>query len=128
MAGDKEIFLRATLSGSAQTSSYQSMQYGSYTTSNSYKDNYTNSFFGSPGDVESDRPMSGYAYFYGAGGTSIYPQAMGQVVNLRSNSDYYFYNFGGYYNSSTSNFDGFTFTNNGGPNITSGNFKLYGLK
>ena len=128
MAGDEEIFLRATISGSPQTSSYVQSQYGGYLTSNKYLDHYTNSFFGSPGDVDAAIPMSGFVYFYGAGGTSIYPQAMGQVINMRSNNDNYMYNFGSYRNSTTSNFDGFTFTNNGGPNITSGNFKLYGLK
>ena len=128
MAGDEEIFLRATISGSPQTSSYVQSQYGGYLTSNKYLDHYTNSFFGSPGDVDAAIPMSGFVYFYGAGGSSIYPQAMGQVINMRSNNDNYMYNFGSYRNSTTSNFDGFTFTNNGGPNITSGNFKLYGLK
>ena len=131
MAGDEEIFFRATVSGSAQTSSYISNQYGAYQSGGgtTYVDaGYTNSFFGSPGDVESTRPMSGFAYLYGAGGSSIYPQAIGTVNNQRSNGNTYAYDFASFHNSSTSNFDGFTFTNNGGPNISSGNFKLYGLK
>ena len=128
MASDEEVFIRAMISGSAQTSSYVNMQYGSYAGTSAYNDEYSNAFMGSPGDVESDIPLSGFAYVYGAGGSSIYPQMLGQVAMKRSNGNHYNYNFGAYRNSTTSNFDGITFTNNGGGNISSGNFKLYGLK
>ena len=128
MASDEEVFIRAMISGSAQTSSYVNMQYGSYAGTSAYNDEYSNAFMGSPGDVESDRPLSGFAYVYGAGGSSIYPQMVGQVAMKRSNGNHYNYNFGAYRNSTTSNFDGITFTNNGGGNISTGNFKLYGLK
>ena len=45
----------------------------------------------------------------------------------RSNGNYYGFSFSGSYNTAISDFNGFTITNNGGPNITSGNFKLYGI-
>ena len=128
MASDEEVFIRAMISGSAQTSSYVNAQYGSYAGTSAYHDEYSNAFMGSPGDVESTRPLSGFAYVYGAGGSSIYPQMVGQVTMKRSNSNHYNFNFGAYRNATTSNFDGITFTNNGGGNISTGNFKLYGLK
>ena len=128
MASDEEVFIRAMISASAQTSSYVNMQYGSYAGTSAYNDEYANAFMGSPGDVESTRPLSGFAYVYGAGGSSIYPQMVGQVTMKRSNSNHYNFNFGAYRNATTSNFDGITFTNNGGGNISTGNFKLYGLK
>ena len=128
MASDEEVFIRAMISGSAQTSSYVNQQYGSYAGTSAYHDEYSNAFMGSPGDVESTRPLSGFAYVYGAGGSSIYPQMVGQVTMKRSNSNHYNFNFGAYRNATTSNFDGITFTNNGGGNISTGNFKLYGLK
>ena len=128
MASDEEVFIRAMISGSAQTSSYVNAQYGSYAGTSAYHDEYSNAFMGSPGDVESTRPLSGFAYVYGAGGSSIYPQMVGQVTMKRSNSNHYNFNFGAYLNATTSNFDGITFTNNGGGNISTGNFKLYGLK
>ena len=128
MASDEEVFIRAMISGSAQTSSYVNAQYGSYAGTSAYHDEYSNAFMGSPGDVESTRPLSGFAYVYGAGGSSIYPQMVGQVTMKRSNSNHYKFNIGAYRNATTSNFDGITFTNNGGGNISTGNFKLYGLK
>ena len=128
MASDEEVFIRATTGGSALTSSYVNQQYGSYAGTSAYHDEYSNAFMGSPGDVESTRPLSGFAYFFGAGGSSIYPQMVGQVTMKRSNSNHYNFNFGAYRNATTSNFDGITFTNNGGGNISTGNFKLYGLK
>jgi hypothetical protein len=130
LAGDEELFIRALSGGSALTSGYWTAQYGSRGTStpNAYNDRYQDSLMGSPGDVEADHPFSGYCYFYNAGGTSIFPQAMGQIQMERSNGDYYGFGFSGSYNTAISNFNGFTITNNGGPNISSGNFKLYGLK
>ena len=131
LASDEELFIRALSGGSALTSGYWSGQYGSQGTPTSpsdYSDRYENAFFGSPGDAESTIPVSGYAYFYNAGGTSIYPQAMGQAFLQRSNGNHYAFNFSGYYKTAISNFNGFTFTNNGGGNISSGNFKLYGIK
>jgi hypothetical protein len=130
LAGDEELFIRALSGGSALTSGYWTAQYGSRGTStpNAYNDRYQDSLMGSPGDVEADHPFSGYCYFYNAGGTSIFPQAMGQIQMERSNGDYYGFGFSGSYNTAISNFDGFTITNNGGPNISSGNFKLYGIK
>ena len=130
LAGDEELFIRALSGGSALTSGYWTAQAGSYgsSTPNSYNDRYQDSFMGSPGDVESDHPFSGYCYFFNAGGSSIFPQAMGQIQMERSNGNYYGFSFSGSYNTAISNFDGFTVTNNGGPNISSGNFKLYGIK
>ena len=130
LAGDEELFIRALSGGSALTSGYWTAQYGSNgsSTPNAYNDRYQDSLMGSPGDVESDHPFSGYCYFYNAGGTSIYPQAMGQIQMKRSNGQYFGFGFSGSYNTAISNFDGFTITNNGGPNISSGNFKLYGIK
>ena len=79
MAGDEALFLRALSNGSALTSGYWTAQVGTYGTStpNSYGDRYENAFMGSPGDVESDHPFNGYAYFFNAGGSSIHPVAMG---------------------------------------------------
>jgi hypothetical protein len=130
MAGDEEVFLRALSGGSALTSGYWTAQFGSYgsSTPNAYSDRYENAFMGSPGDVESTRPFSGWAYFYNVGVSSEQPQAMGQIQMCRSNGNIYGFGFSGSYNTAISNFDGFTLTNAGGPNITSGNFKLYGIK
>ena len=130
LAGDEELFIRALSGGSALTSGYWTAQYGSRGSSlpNAYNDRYENALMGSPGDVEADHSFSGYCYFYNAGGTSIFPQAMGQIQMKRSNGDYFGFGFSGSYNTAISNFDGFTITNNGGPNISSGNFKLYGIK
>ena len=130
MAGDEEVFLRALSNSSALTSGYWTAQFGSYgsSTPTAYADRYTDSFMGSPGDVESTRPFSGWAYFYNVGVSSEQPQAMGQIQMCRSNGSLYGFGFSGSYNTAISDFNGFTFTNNGGPNITSGNFKLYGIK
>ena len=130
MAGDEELFLRALSGGSALTSGYWTAQFGSYGSSlpNAYSDRYENAFMGSPGDVESTRPFSGWAYFYNVGVSSEQPQAMGQIQMCRSNGNIYGFGFSGSYNTAISDFDGFTLTNSGGPNITSGNFKLYGIK
>tara|TARA_Y100001938_G_scaffold149912_1_gene238692 strand:- start:1208 stop:1933 length:726 start_codon:yes stop_codon:yes gene_type:complete len=129
LASDEELFLRALSNGSALTSGYWTAQVGSYGTStpNSYSDRYQDSFMGSPGDVESDHPFNGYAYFFNAGGSSIHPIAMGQIQMQRSNNNYYGFSFSGSYNTAISDFNGFTLTNNGGGNISSGNFKLYGV-
>ena len=130
MAGDEEVFLRALSGGSALTSGYWTAQFGCYgsSTPSAYNDRYENAFMGSPGDVESTRPFSGWAYFYNVGVSSEQPQAMGQIQMCRSNGNIYGFGFSGSYNTAISNFDGFTLTNAGGPNITSGNFKLYGIK
>ena len=130
MAGDEALFLRALSNGSALTSGYWTAQVGTYGTStpNSYGDRYENAFMGSPGDVESDHPFNGYAYFFNAGGSSIHPVAMGQIQMQRSDNNYYGFSFSGSYNTAISDFNGFTLTNAGGPNISSGNFKLYGIK
>jgi len=130
MAGDEEVFLRALSGGSALTSGYWTAQFGCYgsSTPNAYNDRYENAFMGSPGDVESTRPFSGWCYFYNVGVSSEQPQAMGQIQMARSNGNVYGFGFSGSYNTAISDFDGFTFTNAGGPNITSGNFKLYGIK
>ena len=129
LASDEELFLRALSNGSALTSGYWSAQGGAYgqTTPNDYADRYQDSFMGSPGDVESDHPFNGYAYFFNAGGSSIHPVAMGQIQMQRSNNNYYGFSFSGSYNTAISDFNGFTLTNNGGGNISSGNFKLYGV-
>ena len=129
LAGDEELFIRALSNSSALTSGYWTAQTGVYGSSGptAYNDRYQDSFMGSPGDVESDHPFSGYCYFFNAGGSSIFPQAMGQIQMERSNGNYYGFSFSGSYNTAISDFNGFTITNNGGPNITSGNFKLYGI-
>ena len=129
LAGDEEIFYRVLSNGSALTSGYWTAQVGSYgsTTPTSYADRYTDSIMGSPGDVESDHTFSSFMYIYNVGQSSAFPQAMGQVQMKRSNGNYYGYSFSGSYNTAISDFNGFTITNNGGPNISSGNFKLYGI-
>jgi hypothetical protein len=129
MASDEELFLRALSGGSALTSGYWTAQFGSYGSSlpNAYNDRYENAFMGSPGDVESTRPFSGWAYFFNVGVSSEQPQAMGQIQMCRSNGNVYGFGFSGSYNTAISNFDGFTLTNAGGGNISSGNFKLYGI-
>ena len=131
MAGDEAIFLRPLLGGSSQTSGFLTAQAGNYVNtggSGSYADIYQNAFIGSSGEVEQDTPMSGYAYFVNAGGSSKKPHSFGQFMYERSNSNYYNISYSSYYDTAVSNFNGFIFTNNGGSNITSGNFKLYGLK
>ena len=131
MAGDEEIFVRPLLGGSAPTSGYLNAQSGNYTNTGgagTYSDYYHNAMFASPGDVEQDTPMSGYAYWVNAGGSSKKPQVFGQFTYERSNANFYNISFTCTYDTAVSNFNGFTFTNNGGSNITSGNFKLYGLK
>ena len=130
MAGDEEIFIRPLLGGSAQTSGFLNAQAGNYSNTGgvgSYSDYYTNAFAASSGDAESDTPVSGYAYFVNAGGSSKKPQSFGQFHHERSNANFYNISFSCTYDTAVSNFNGFTFTNNGGPNITSGNFKLYGI-
>ena len=133
LASDEELFLRILSGGSAQSgsTSYWTGLYGTYgspTSPNAFNDRYENALWGSPGDVESTIPVSGYVYFYNVGQSSAYPMAMGQMFMQRSNGNHYAMNFSGYYKTAISNFDGFTLTNNGGGNISSGNFKLYGVK
>jgi len=130
MAGDEEVFIRPLLGGSAQTSGFLNAQAGNYSNTGgvgSYSDYYLNAFMASSGDAESDTPMSGYIYFVNVGGSSKKPQAFGQFTQERSNGNFYNISFSCTYDTAVSNFNGFTFTNNGGPNITSGNFKLYGI-
>jgi len=133
LASDEELFLRILSGGSTQSgsTSYWTGLYGTYgspTSPNAFNDRYENALWGSPGDVESTIPVSGYVYFYNVGQSSAYPMAMGQMFMQRSNGNHYAMNFSGYYKTAISNFDGFTLTNNGGGNISSGNFKLYGVK
>ena len=133
LAGDEELFLRILSGGSVQSgsTSYWTGLYGTYGSPllpNAFNDRYENALWGSPGDVESTIPVSGYVYFYNVGQSSSYPMAMGQMFMQRSNGNHYGMGFSGYYKTAISNFDGFTLTNNGGPNISSGNFKLYGIK
>ena len=119
------------MGGSAQTSGFLNAQAGNYSNTGgagTYSDYYTNAFAASSGDAEQDTPVSGYAYFVNAGGSSKKPQSFGQFTHERSNANFYNISFSCTYDTAVSNFNGFTFTNNGGPNITSGNFKLYGLK
>jgi len=129
MAGDEELFLRPLSGGSALTTDFVTKQTGTRGTSSStsaYNDRYTNSFMGSPGDVDSSYPFSMSAYFFNVGITGT-PQSFGQVNFQRSNADFYGFNFGSIRITSISDFDGITITNNGGPNITSGSFKLWGI-
>ena len=133
LASDEELFLRILSGGSVQSgsTSYWTGLYGTYGSPvlpNAFNDRYENALWGSPGDVESTIPVSGYVYFYNVGQSSSYPMAMGQMFMQRSNGNHYGMGFSGYYKTAISNFDGFTLTNNGGPNISSGNFKLYGIK
>jgi hypothetical protein len=132
LASDEELFLRILSGGTAQSgaTAYWTGLYGtigSPALPGAYNDRYENALWGSPGDVESTIPVSGYVYFYNVGQSSTYPMAMGQMFMQRSNGNHYAMNFAGYYKTAISNFDGFTLTNNGGGNISSGNFKLYGI-
>jgi len=129
LASDEELFYRALSGGSALTSGYWTAQVGTYgsSTPNTYNDRYENAFMGTPGDAESSFTFSSFMYIYNVGQSSAFPQAMGQVQMKRSNGNYYGFSFSGSYNTAISNFDGFTITNNGGGNISSGNFKLYGI-
>jgi len=133
MVSDEELFLRILSGGTVQTGStaYWTAQYGTAgvpALPSAYSDRYENAIWGSPGDVESTVPLSGNFYIYNVGQTSAYPQVMGQIFMQRSNGNTYGMNFNGWYKTAISNFDGISLTNNGGGNISSGNFKLYGLK
>jgi hypothetical protein len=132
MASDEELFLRILSGGVVQSGAtdYWSGNFGtigSPAVPGAYNDRYENALWGSPGDVESTIPVSGFAYFYNVGQSSAYPMAMGQIFMQRSNGNHYAMGFGGYYKTVISNFDGITLTNAGGGNISSGNFKLYGI-
>ena len=131
-SGDEALALAAMGSGSALASagSYWTGLFGSYGSPalpNNYADRYEDSFWASSGDVESDAPVSGWAYFYNVGVSSTFPQSMGQIFFKRSNGNPYGMGFSGFYKTAISDFDRFTLTDLGGPNISSGNFKLYGL-
>ena len=132
MVGDEALALRALSGGTplAVASSYWTAQFGVYGSPalpGTYSDRYEDSFWASSGDVESTVPMSGWAYFYNVGVSSSFPQSMGQTFFQRSNGNPYGMGFSGWYKTAISNFDGFTLTTAGGPNISSGNFKLYGI-
>ena len=132
LASDESLYLRVLSGGSVQSGStaYWTGQYGTYGSPalpNAYNDRYENGLWGSAGDVESTIPFAGYVYIYNVGQSSSYPQAMGQIFMQRSNGNPYGMGFSGYYKTAISNFDGITLTNDGGGNISSGNFKLYGI-
>ena len=132
VSGDEALALAAMGSGSAlrDAGSYWTGQFGSYGSPalpNAYADRYEDSFWASSGDVESDAPVSGWAYFYNVGVGSTFPQSCGQIFFKRSNGNPYGMGFAGWYETAISDFDGFSLQTLGGPNIASGNFKLYGL-
>jgi len=133
--GNAELSFRYRVSNSSVTSSYYWVNYGVYLASDSSVNqtagggyNSSTTSISQPAKASSNAGVSGYINIADPLNTSTYKQSYGQFVNERNDANYhYFINFGLHNKNSTSALSGVDFYFTSG-NISSGNFKLYGLK
>ena len=126
VVGDEQLRLQPLSAGSALTSGFVGGGYGNVS-GTATAESPTTCFLETYGDVESDHILFGVANFYNVGVSSSKPSCYGQFHHERSNGTLISFGFASCYNTAISNFNGITFTNLGGPNISSGKFKLYGI-
>jgi len=126
VVGDEQLRLQALSAGSALTSGYVGGSSGR-TDNSVVPEAPTTCFLETYGDVESDYIFFGVANFYNVGVSSSLPSCYGQFHHERSSGTVQSFQTSGTYDTAISNFDGITMTTLGGPNISSGKFKLYGI-
>jgi hypothetical protein len=127
--------VNADISNSSVTSNYYWVNYGvillsdssvNQTVAGTYNSSTTS--ISQPAKASSNAGVSGYINIADPLNTSTYKQSYGQFLNERNDANYhYFLNFGLHNKNSTSALSGVDFYFTSG-NISSGNFKLYGLK
>jgi hypothetical protein len=133
--GNAELSFRYRVSNSSVTSNYYWVNYGvillsdssvNQTVAGTYNSSTTS--ISQPAKASSNAGVSGYINIADPLNTSTYKQSYGQFLNERNDANYhYFLNFGLHNKNSTSALSGVDFYFTSG-NISSGNFKLYGLK
>ena len=133
--GNAELSFRYRVSNSSVTSNYYWVNYGvvllsdssvNQTATGTYNSSTTS--ISQAAKASSNAGVSGYINIADPLNTSTYKQSYGQFVNERNDANYhYFNNFGLHNKNSTSALSGVDFYFTSG-NISSGNFKLYGLK